>query len=528
MKKSFLSAAGINFQIALSCLIPLLLHLHTPLAAQKNIAPAKFYQEGLKTFNAKQYDLAKNYWLQAAGNGGLSLSKYKTIITNLLSIRDYSTAASIAKFNIKDFGTKEQGFAYNSIANKLLDADTSQGLAIEPINLYNNYLSSGKKANDKNKKTLLSNYQYQLAYYNKKGKKDSNIADVSNKISSIYPNTKELTWLPKKYANTSINSTITTPIKLDTAALEASLKSSAEQRAASALAKGNAAYEAKDYPTAKLNWEIAEKLGSRNASLQLGKLYEFGAGGNQDYAKAKDQYQTAAGKECPAAYSSMGNLYENGLGVPKDPALAKEWYKKGKDAGDSISIEKLNKSLSKTAAPSIQNNKTTLSNTSNTDDAASTAPATGPVTAQKGQIVGKIITAIPANADAACNKGFDEYKLGNMAGAKENWEKAAAAKGNSPAKFKSMNELGNLYFHGQGVEKDYVKSLEWFQKATNNGLPSGNNDAAKFVGTQYENGFGTNQSYPTALLWYKKAKKMGNKYVDGDISRAAEKVKKGK
>ncbi len=512
---------GSIISATLLCAVAFCCHFAWANPIQDKVAPAKFYQEGLKAFKAKQYDLAKTYWLQAAGNGGMSQKKYKTVLTSLLSIRDYNTAGSVAKFNIKDYSNKEQGFAYNVLSNKLQDADTSKGLAVEPIELYNNYLSTPKKVSDKKKKIILSNYQYLLAYYTNRAKNYQKAAEVANKIAVLYPNSQELSLLPKKYESNVSPSIVELPkvASVDTAALAAQQK----ERALTALGKGNTAFEAKDYATAKRNWELAETLGNKKASMQLGNLYEKGLGVPKDYSRAKDQYEAAVGSDNPEAYGALGNLYENGLGVPKDAIQSKEWYKKGNEAGDPLSIEKLNKYGAKTPPlPSITTPKPIVN-----EVAATTANAIS-TTPNSGKIIGTIINATPANSNELCNKGFDEYKNGNYVQAKENWEKAAGAKGFSAAKYKSMNELGNLYFNGQGVEKDYAKSLEWYQKAAANGLPGGNPDAAKSVGTQYENGLGTTQNFVTALSWYKKAQKMGNKYVVADITRVAGNLKKTK
>lgn len=61
----------------------------------------------------------------------------------------------------------------------------------------------------------------------------------------------------------------------------------------------------------------------------------------------------------------------------------------------------------------------------------------------------------------------------------------------------------------KGVEayhkKDYVTAMEWFKKAADIGFP----DAFYDVGLLYDHGFGVNKDMPEAARWYEKAAKLG-------------------
>ena len=133
------------------------------------------------------------------------------------------------------------------------------------------------------------------------------------------------------------------------------------------------------------------------------------------------------------------------------------------------------------------------------------------------------------NPDIFLNKGFDAYKLKNYEVARQLWEQAANSDIIVPNKFRAMDELGNMYFRGEGVAKDDAKALDWYTKG-GKGAPDkvpGNLIAAKSAGTLYENGYGAPQDFAKALEWYKTAKKLGNKYVDADIARISKKIKVG-
>jgi TPR repeat protein len=135
-----------------------------------------------------------------------------------------------------------------------------------------------------------------------------------------------------------------------------------------------------------------------------------------------------------------------------------------------------------------------------------------------------------SNPDVLLNKGFDAYKLKNYEVARQLWEEAANSDIIIPNKFRAMDELGNMYFRGEGVAKDDAKALDWYTKG-GKGEPNkalGNLNAAKSAGTLYENGYGAPQDFTKALEWYKTAKQLGNKYVDVDIARIIKKIKGGR
>jgi uncharacterized protein len=97
------------------------------------------------------------------------------------------------------------------------------------------------------------------------------------------------------------------------------------------------------------------------------------------------------------------------------------------------------------------------------------------------------------------------------------WLTKAAAKNNINA----MLMLGELYENGLGVKKDVKKALEWTKKAA----LKGSSDAAYELGEMYENGEGVPKSMPEAVKWYTMAADKGDAdamialgfcYMEGD------------
>lgn len=59
----------------------------------------------------------------------------------------------------------------------------------------------------------------------------------------------------------------------------------------------------------------------------------------------------------------------------------------------------------------------------------------------------------------------------------------------------AQNNLGDAYYYGYDVEKDFDKAIEWFKKAA----AKGNADALFSVGYMYDYGEGVEEDNPTAL-----------------------------
>ena len=112
---------------------------------------------------------------------------------------------------------------------------------------------------------------------------------------------------------------------------------------------------------------------------------------------------------------------------------------------------------------------------------------------------------VGGNADAMYYMG-ECYYYGR--GVEQDYEKAVewyekgAAGGNTTA----MYNLGVCYANGRGVEQDYGKAVEWYEKAA----AGGDTDAMTNLGWCYENGRGVEQDYEKAVEWYEKGAAGGN------------------
>ena len=81
------------------------------------------------------------------------------------------------------------------------------------------------------------------------------------------------------------------------------------------------------------------------------------------------------------------------------------------------------------------------------------------------------------------------------------WE-GAAEQGFKEAQY----NLGVIYDHGQGVDVNYKKAIEWYEKVAEQGYA----DAQYNLGVMYYHGHGVDVNYKKAIEWYEKAAKQGD------------------
>ena len=68
--------------------------------------------------------------------------------------------------------------------------------------------------------------------------------------------------------------------------------------------------------------------------------------------------------------------------------------------------------------------------------------------------------------------------------------------------------IGFMYFNGFGIDQDYTKAREIFEKLEEQGIEL--EETQFWLGELYEYGRGTKKDYKKACEWYEKASKQGN------------------
>ena len=98
----------------------------------------------------------------------------------------------------------------------------------------------------------------------------------------------------------------------------------------------------------------------------------------------------------------------------------------------------------------------------------------------------------------------------NLLSAEPQWLVEAAEQGKADAQYR----LGEMYYDGKGVEKDYKKAFEWYLKAAE----QGHEWAQSSIGLMYCLGRGVKLNYTKALEWYLKMAEQGSAWGQSHLS----------
>lgn len=78
--------------------------------------------------------------------------------------------------------------------------------------------------------------------------------------------------------------------------------------------------------------------------------------------------------------------------------------------------------------------------------------------------------------------------------------------------------LGNVYFKGEGVPKDYAEAVNWYRLAADQGLA----ESQHMLGVMYDRGEGLPQDFSKAFKWFGKAANQGYAPAQYDLGRQYE------
>lgn len=100
------------------------------------------------------------------------------------------------------------------------------------------------------------------------------------------------------------------------------------------------------------------------------------------------------------------------------------------------------------------------------------------------------------------DKALAAYERGDFPVALNEFRILARNAGNAEAQLK----LGEMYFLGEGVAKDYAKARYWYVIAAKNGMV----EAEYKLGVIYEKGYGARQDATKAANWFRLAAQQGH------------------
>lgn len=348
---------------------------------------------------------------------------------------------------------------------------------------------------------------------------------------------------------------------------------------AEAYAEGEKLEESAQYAKAVGFYLIAAKKGNAPAQYKLGEMYYNGRGVDKNYRLAMKWYKHAANYGNSNAQYNLGHMYYEGIGTTRDLTLAHKWYKASALHGDARgkvslgymylrgkavqrNIKEAIKWLDSAANDPAWADSTSDHNPSNEARLVlasiyengegvekNDAKAVGLLKAASshGSVKGKaemadhylngdgVVEDIPAairllseiredskyyNSSAmaaavaaAVSEGEKAYKMKSYTNAFYNLG-AAANHGNAEA----QNLIGNMYFGGDGIPKNYVQAVNWWGKAAG----QDNLRAVASLGEAYLVGIGPiHRNRNKALKYLLYAAEKGNRHARYAIGTVA-------
>ena len=217
-------------------------------------------------------------------------------------------------------------------------------------------------------------------------------------------------------------------------------------------------------------YEKAIDGGNKYAIAELGELYYE----NEYFTKALKYYKLAAENGNAEYMNRVGVMYASGKGVTPDDYEAVKWYRKAANSGNAWGMFNL---------------------------ACCYKDGRGSVPKSFGDAVSLFKRAADKGIeDAFSELGYLYYDAEKYYDAFE-WFMKAAKIGDVGC----MNDVGNMYYRGQGVSKDYFESTTWYRKAAEKGFAW----AMYNLAGNYRDGKGVHKNLDTAVKWFKQAAENG-------------------
>ncbi|WP_455208630.1 tetratricopeptide repeat protein [Kaarinaea lacus] len=260
-------------------------------------------------------------------------------------------------------------------------------------------------------------------------------------------------------------------------------------------------------PKSQPESEPLEKFASKESANPndlyiLGLNYLSGNGVVKDPIKASQLFLQAAKLNHPRSQYQLGIMYIDGIGLVRDTEEARQWLSKAAGAGVADARDVLDNLLPKEAAATKSDSTQIIL------AAIPEKKAPEPIIASQPILLSRLEQQAETGDSAA------QYTLGinylhGQDGYKQDIEKARhwltkAAENNFT---QAQIDLGNLYYHGIQIERDYGKSAHWFEQAAN----SGDAEAQYLLARLFQKGLGVTKDNSLAVMWYRKAANQGHR-----------------
>jgi uncharacterized protein len=238
----------------------------------------------------------------------------------------------------------------------------------------------------------------------------------------------------------------------------------------------------------------AAEQGHKDAQIALAQHYKYNFFGDQDLEKAKYWSQKAASEGNGAGYAELAGSEIKGYSS-LDPETNTSIY-----IGDLQDFVRAEKNYIKAAELGDANSQQGLC-----------------LMYRTGLGVAKNLKSAEKWCERAALNGVDGagHELGLVYEENKNYTKAIYwyalddEKGYQK-KHDSRFKLGNIYYHGIGVNKDYKKAFEYYEKAAFEDGLKPPKDTKYFLGLMYQLGQGTPKDLNLSINWYEKAANEGH------------------
>ena len=251
--------------------------------------------------------------------------------------------------------------------------------------------------------------------------------------------------------------------------------------------------------------------GDIEAQYRMGEFHRKGLGVERDFEKAVEWFRKAADGGHPDAIIDLG-IYNNELEVGdlKDYPEAVAWIRKSAERGnvnsqyllgvchyrgdvvDQDDIESLHWFRKAAEQGSVRAQfalgLSYLKMCANQQQGLAESTKWFRLSAERGFEPARSILKL-LHADEPDDGGAPEDAAESL--------RRAAELGDAEAQY----ELGERYFNGDGVERDYVEAVKWFRKAAD----QGDSNAMRRLGDCYMEGKGVEKDPDTALDWSRRA-----------------------
>jgi TPR repeat protein len=274
--------------------------------------------------------------------------------------------------------------------------------------------------------------------------------------------------------------------------------------------------------------------GNARAKYGLAFQYLAGTGTNRDDIEAARMFREAAEGGIARAAYNLGLMHAAGRGVPRDPAQALKWYERAAKAGDPYGAYAWARALE--TSPQAAQRYGEIAPLYLEAAKAGHLPAAVRYGAMllEGRGVSRDRTRAEFWLRHAADFGYPEAALlmGDLFGqmamgrsgrqqeeaakAAASWYQRAAEAGVAMAQAK----LGNCYFAGAGVTRDFPTAQRWYRRAAEQGYA----DAQYVLGIWLSGGVAGTTDPVDGYRWLMLAERQGHSNAGKVRARAAEKL----